>query len=88
MNLSVRRWALAIGATGFVCGYAGPLWLAPDSNQGPLLGIFLTGPAGLVLGALLGLVMKLLKVSYQVSLAWLLGTCAVVALGSLYLSAA
>jgi len=30
--------------------------LAPDANQGPLLGIFITGPLGAVLGAIGGLV--------------------------------
>jgi hypothetical protein len=29
---------------------------APDANQGPLLGIFITGPLGAVLGAIGGFV--------------------------------
>jgi hypothetical protein len=28
--------------------------LAPDANQGPLIGIFITGPLGLLLGFLIG----------------------------------
>ena len=47
-----------LGAIGFAGGFFGPLIVAPEANQGPLLGIFITGPlgflAGLVGGALLG----------------------------------
>lgn len=85
MGVSVKAWALALGATGFVTGYVGPIVLTPGANQGPLLGIFLTGPAGLLLGAVIGLVMKLLGVSYNVSLAWLGGMSAVVAMTTLFL---
>lgn len=54
-----RRWwmsdrplipALALGAIGFGLGFFGPMILAPDANQGPLLGIFITGPVGFCLG--------------------------------------
>lgn len=37
---------------GFVAGFAGPLLWAPQANQAPLLGLFITGPAGAALGAL------------------------------------
>jgi len=47
--------ALVLGALGFALGFFGPLVLAPDANQGPMLGIFVTGPGGALLGALLGL---------------------------------
>jgi hypothetical protein len=53
---SVAYWALVIGGIGFVGGFFGPLLLNPDANQGPLLGILITGPAGLLLGAIGGLV--------------------------------
>lgn len=39
-----------IGGTAFLLGFIGPMILAPGANQGPLLGIFITGPLGLVLG--------------------------------------
>jgi hypothetical protein len=39
-----------------LAGFVGPIILRPDSNQGPLLGIFITGPAGFVLGGLGGFV--------------------------------
>ena len=43
------------GGIGFAGGFFGPMLLAPDANQGPLLGLFITGPGGVVLGALAGL---------------------------------
>ena len=55
----VTRWTLsfafAIGAIAFLAGFAGPILLTPDSPQGPLLGIFVTGPLGFMLGAVIGL---------------------------------
>lgn len=50
----IVRTALFVGAVGFAIGYIGPVLLS-DSNLGPLLGIFITGPAGLVVGALIGI---------------------------------
>ena len=54
----VRRvllWALTIGGACFTVGFFGPLILAPDANQGPLLGIFITGPLGTLGGFLIGI---------------------------------
>ena len=56
---TMLRWSAgmagAVGAIGFALGFVGPILLEPDSPQGPLLGIFVTGPFGVILGALLGL---------------------------------
>jgi hypothetical protein len=49
-------WALVIGAIGFVGGFFGPMLFAPGANQGPLLGVLITGPLGLIAGAIGGLV--------------------------------
>lgn len=46
--------AAALGGLGFVAGFFGPMIFAPGANQGPLLGIFITGPGGALLGALAG----------------------------------
>jgi hypothetical protein len=46
--------ALLLGGLGFVGGYFGPIVLTPEANQGPLLGIFVTGPLGFVIGGILG----------------------------------
>jgi hypothetical protein len=52
---SVLKWAMVLGAVGFCAGFFGPMLLAPGANQGPLLGIFITGPLGFVAGAVLRL---------------------------------
>jgi len=45
---------IATGATGFVLGFFGPMILDPGANQGPLLGLFITGPLGLLMGLIGG----------------------------------
>ena len=47
--------AVVLGAIGFVGGFFGPIIFAPDANQGPLLGIFITGPLGVVVGFVIGI---------------------------------
>src|SRR6516164_4798852 len=56
------RWACVLGIVGFLSGFIGPIVLAPGANQGPMLGIFITGPGGAVLGAILGGVVSLLQI--------------------------
>ena len=51
---SVLCGALVLGAIGFAAGFFGPMILAPDANQGPLLGFLITGPAGTMIGAVAG----------------------------------
>jgi energy-converting hydrogenase Eha subunit B len=46
--------AVLLGGLGFIGGFFGPMIFAPEANQGPLLGIFITGPLGFVLGGLIG----------------------------------
>jgi hypothetical protein len=46
--------ALLVGGIGFVAGFVGPILLMPEANQGPLLGIFITGPLGAIVGAIAG----------------------------------
>jgi hypothetical protein len=52
------RWSVGmagiVGVSSFLVGFAGPLLAHPDSPQGPMLGIFVTGPLGTVAGAVLG----------------------------------
>lgn len=49
--------ALFLGAAGFAAGFFGPMLLVPEANQGPMLGIFITGPGGAVLGLALGILL-------------------------------
>ena len=55
---TVARWcagmAAVVGGVGFLAGFVGPIILRPDAPQGPLLGIFFTGPLGAVAGAAFG----------------------------------
>src|SRR4051794_16963454 len=46
--------AVIVGAIGFIGGFFGPLIFTPDANQGPLLGLFITGPLGVVIGGITG----------------------------------
>jgi len=46
--------AVIIGFPSFLVGFIGPIILTPHANQGPLLGIFITGPIGVVIGFIAG----------------------------------
>ncbi|MEO8031928.1 MAG: hypothetical protein ABI765_13850 [Gemmatimonadota bacterium] len=46
--------SLCVGLIAFVVGFVGPIILTPSANQGPLLGIFYTGPLGLMGGYIWG----------------------------------
>ncbi len=51
---SILMGAFIVGAMGFAIGFFGPIILTPRANQGPLLGLFITGPVGGILGAVAG----------------------------------
>src|SRR5690349_16622412 len=53
--------AVIVGAIGFLIGFFGPMFLTPQSNQGPLFGIFISGPAGVILGFIGGLIYGIIK---------------------------
>jgi hypothetical protein len=55
VRTAVALGALLVGGAGFAAGFFGPMLLAPGANQGPMLGIFITGPLGYLVGAGLGL---------------------------------
>ena len=50
--------AFLFGGTGFVVGFFGPLLIGlligSEPNQGPLWGIFILGPGGVILGFFFG----------------------------------
>jgi hypothetical protein len=62
---TVARWcagmAAVVGGVGFLAGFVGPVILRPDAPQGPLLGIFFTGPLGAVAGAAIGAIIGLMR---------------------------
>jgi len=55
---SAARWCVAtavvLGGIAFLAGFVGPILLRPDLPQGPMLGIFCTGPLGTLAGAIVG----------------------------------
>jgi hypothetical protein len=54
--MAIANGALIVGSIGFAAGFFGPIIFTPEANQGPLLGIFITGPIGVVVGAVGGLI--------------------------------
>ena len=48
--------AIIVGGIGFIAGFFGPMIFTPSANQGPMLGIFITGPLGVLLGLVGGLI--------------------------------
>ena len=53
--------ALVVGGIGFSAGFFWPIIFNPGANQGPLLGIFITGPFGFLLGGIGGFVYWLIQ---------------------------
>jgi hypothetical protein len=51
---SIFIGGLVVGSIGFVVGFIGPIVFNPTANQGPLLGIFITGPLCFIIGAIIG----------------------------------
>jgi hypothetical protein len=65
--------ALLVGGVAFAVGFIGPAVFS-ESNLGPLLGIFVTGPVGTLVGALIGIVRSALHAggrSIRAELWWL-----------------
>jgi hypothetical protein len=56
----VFTWGMMVGGICFAVGFFGPIVWAPDANQGPLLGIFITGPLGFLLGLGIGIVREIM----------------------------
>lgn len=48
--------AVIVGGIGFALGFFGPMIFMPDANQGPMFGIFISGPLGAVVGGIGGLI--------------------------------
>jgi hypothetical protein len=66
-NLGIK-WCLILGVFGFLAGYVGPIILVPEANQGPLLGIFITGPGGALAGLILWILSK--QMGWSLSTQW------------------
>jgi hypothetical protein len=83
-GLSIGRWVLALGGVGFAAGFLGPMLLNPGANQGPMAGIFITGPGGALLGLVMGLVSRIVRASPARQRQVLVGAALALSLGTLY----
>lgn len=54
--LSITGSALMVSALSFTAGFWGPMIFAKETNQAPLIGIFIATPFGLIVGAIAGYV--------------------------------
>lgn len=54
--LSITGGALMVSALSFTAGFWGPMIFAKETNQAPLIGIFIATPFGLIVGAIAGYV--------------------------------
>lgn len=50
----ILGYGFIMGGICFLLGLVGPNIFAPEANQGPLLGIFITGPLGFILSLIIG----------------------------------
>ena len=53
--------AFVVGGISFCAGFFGPMIFTPEANQGPILGLFITGPLGFLAGGVGGFVYWLVK---------------------------
>ena len=79
------KWPLLLGAAGFAAGFFGPILFSPEANQGPLVGILMSGPAGALLGFVLLGVCTVIGVSPRLQWRMLVGTAIAGALAVLVL---
>jgi hypothetical protein len=83
-RLPIWLWGIALGGVGFIAGFFGPIALNPEANQGPLVGILITGPGGLLGGFLLGAIFRFLPVKDVTRLQALASACVILSVGTLY----
>ena len=57
--------AAVVGGFAFIAGFLGPIIFSPQANQGPLLGIFFTGPLGSLVGVALGLLTSIVMNKFR-----------------------
>lgn len=61
--IRILLWGFVVGVLSFAAGYFGPMFLVPQARQGPLIGLFLTGPVGFLAGAGIGFVIELRRIA-------------------------
>lgn len=53
-GLAVISGALMLGGLCFIIGFLGPMMFAKDTSQGPLIGLFIAAPLGVITGGIGG----------------------------------
>lgn len=84
VRLGVLLWVIVLGSVGFMAGFLGPIALNPEANQGPLVGIFISGPLGALAGLVLGTIFRFLPVTDRLRLYALISISSVLAVGTLF----
>lgn len=84
LRRSVGFWSLSLGVVGGAAGFFGPMLLNPDASQGPLLGLFITGPGGALAGTVLGHLFRFLPFSDSIRGQALILACTLLGLGTLW----
>ena len=54
--VAVIGGALILGGLFFVIGFLGPMAISKDTDQGPMIGLFIVAPLGVIVGAIGGYV--------------------------------
>lgn len=52
--VAVIGGALILGGLFFVIGFLGPMAISKDTDQGPMIGLFIAAPLGVIVGAIGG----------------------------------
>lgn len=81
---TIREWVAVFGAAGFLAGFFGPMIVAPGANQGPMAGIIITGPLGVMAGAILGGLSVLLDLRAQSTRKCLYGLAGIGVVATVY----
>jgi len=79
-----KFWPLILGGVGFAAGFFGPIVFVPEANQGPLVGIFLTGPGGFFLGLILYVATRIMQTPPALQWRILYSLSAILVLGTLF----
>lgn len=54
MGVTVISGALILGGLFFTVGFLGPMAFTKDTSQGPMIGLFIAAPLGVIMGAIGG----------------------------------
>ena len=81
---AVLEWVIVLTLAWFLAGFIGPMIVVPSANQGPMVGIFITGPLGFIAGAILGWLSVLFKAERRQAKNALYGLAAVGTIAIIY----